>query len=96
MASSNSTDKSPGKGKGKALQPGMDPQERSRIGRPGEGAAHLAGVVRQDEALEAMNECSYMIADASEWLPRLSRQFLVTSFYEREKYNGVLVSQYLI
>ncbi|RYO62404.1 hypothetical protein AA0116_g5158 [Alternaria tenuissima] len=47
--------------------------------------------VMQDEALEAMKECAYMIFDASQYWPDLSGRLLVTSFYECEKYNGVLV-----
>jgi hypothetical protein len=63
--------------------------------------------VKQDEALEPSRFIVNMMADASRQFhisvnmgmhenTRKRRELLVTSFYEREKYNGVLVSQYLI
>lgn len=55
-----------------------------------------AAGVKQDAAFEASKYIGSMIANASESLPKFSRGLLVTSFYECEKYNGVLVSQYLI
>jgi hypothetical protein len=55
-----------------------------------------AAGAKQNEAREASRNIHDLASDASILLPDLSRKLQVTSFYEREKYNGVLVSQYPI
>jgi hypothetical protein len=75
-----------------------------RIGRQQKVAERLltlqriieAAGIKQDEALEASRYDGNLMVDTTEWFHDLGRGLLVTSFYEREKYNDVLVSQYLI
>jgi hypothetical protein len=55
-----------------------------------------AAGAKQNEAREASRNIHDPASDASIFLSNLSRKLQVTSFYEREIYNDVLVSQYPI